>query len=260
MRPHSITNSPTLAKDLIYRLNGAPEAQLRAEIFGHPCNVSIVIPHYLTKVQHHYADVLQGETLRSFGKRINVPCNFTHFGAEIRFDRPSEVAVHDSDLSVGDTLREMIAGFGPVILKNAYLPAGIREKDQRNIFPHLSFHYDRGSNQPTQYSLFSRDPFDGVQRAPRMSSTVFIDNVVAILQATKEGSHSGVIENLQANYRIFRNEVTDGLPGKILLEHAWNEPAGTGEISILDNRTVLHASYYRDKVTKGYPIGVRYLR
>lgn len=260
MRPQNAVNSPTRATDLIDRLNDTPEAQLRAEVFGHPCSVSIVIPHYMTNVQRHYADLLRGETLRSFGRRINVPCNFEHFGTEIRFDRPSEVAVHDSHLSVDDTLREMVTDFGPVILKNAYLPDSIREKAQRNIFPHLSFHYDRGSNQPTQYSLFSRDPFDDVQRAPRTSSTVFVDNVVAILQATKEGSHSGVVENLQANYRIFKNDATHGLLGKILLEQAWNEPTGTGEISLLDNRTVLHASYYRDKITKGYPIGVRYLR
>ena len=65
---------------------------------------------------------------------------------------------------------------------------------------------------------------------------------------------------MQANYRIFKNEAAHELLGKVLLEHGWNEPSGTGEISLLDNRTVLHASYYRDRVTKGYPIGVRYLR
>lgn len=56
------------------------------------------------------------------------------------------------------------------------------------------------------------------------------------------------------------DEPLDDVLGRIVLEHAWDRPEGTGEISLLYNRTVLHASYYRIKDTKGYPIGVRYLK
>jgi hypothetical protein len=47
--------------------------------------------------------------------------------------------------------------------------------------------------------------------------------------------------------------------GQVLLELGWRAPAGTGEIALLDNRTVLHASYYPRAQQKGYPIAVRYL-
>ena len=47
--------------------------------------------------------------------------------------------------------------------------------------------------------------------------------------------------------------------GNVVLEQAWHAPPGTGEITILDNRSVLHASYYARPENRGYPIGVRYL-
>ena len=49
------------------------------------------------------------------------------------------------------------------------------------------------------------------------------------------------------------------LVGEIMVEQPWQAPEGTGEITILDNRTVLHASYYERHQDKGYPIAVRYL-
>lgn len=45
----------------------------------------------------------------------------------------------------------------------------------------------------------------------------------------------------------------------VILEHAWNEPQGTGEISIIDNITCLHASYYPRVYEPGYKIRVRYV-
>lgn len=47
--------------------------------------------------------------------------------------------------------------------------------------------------------------------------------------------------------------------GHVVFEQTWIEPEGTGEIAIIDNATVLHASYYRNASVLGYPIGVRYL-
>lgn len=53
--------------------------------------------------------------------------------------------------------------------------------------------------------------------------------------------------------------VIPGLFNTIILPHHWNEPVGTGGISIIDNANVLHASYYPNELNKGYRIGVRYV-
>ena len=45
----------------------------------------------------------------------------------------------------------------------------------------------------------------------------------------------------------------------VVLEQRWDEPEGVGEIAMIDNATMLHASYYRDISELGYRIGVRYL-
>ena len=242
------------------RLGGPGAGAIRTHLAGAPCSVQVVIPQYHSNLERHYAQILNGESLSSVCRRVSVDCDFSGFGVEVRFDDATEIAVHDDDLNLDDTLRLMITRFGPIVLKNAFLPAAIRQKEQRNIFPHLNFHYDRGPNQPTQFSLFSRDPFDAVQRAPRKSSTVFIANIVGVLQSWKEGAEMANTKGLKSKYEIFKTETTRPLIGNIWMEQAWSEPLGVGEISILDNRTVLHASYYRDGLTKGYPIGVRYLR
>ena len=65
---------------------------------------------------------------------------------------------------------------------------------------------------------------------------------------------------MNGSYTIFTDEKMNDVFNNIILEHAWDEPQGTGEISMLDNRTVYHASYYRDRFNKGYRIGVRYLK
>lgn len=61
-------------------------------------------------------------------------------------------------------------------------------------------------------------------------------------------------------YNLFDEQDTTGLIGKTLLEYRWDAPQGTGEIAVLFNGTILHASYYRRTALKGYPISVRYLR
>jgi len=58
--------------------------------------------------------------------------------------------------------------------------------DQRNIFPDLNFHVDRGGQQESLYSLFTRDPFNETQKEPRTSSTVTIANVAGYLQRLRE--------------------------------------------------------------------------
>lgn len=67
-------------------------------------------------------------------------------------------------------------------------------------------------------------------------------------------------KGLQAHYDIFKQTAMNKVIGKVVLEHRWDEPVGIGEISMLDNRNSLHASYLRDKLKHGYRIGVRYLK
>ena len=121
------------------------------------------------------------------------------------------------------------------------------------MIPHLSFHLDRGYNQDKQYSLFCRDPFDEVQKDPRSSSTLVAGNRVCYLQKMLEAN--GVASSLGAQCGLFKDGNL-GI-GRIVFEQAWKAPQATGEICIIDNRTVMHASLY--KPSKDYPIGVRYL-
>jgi hypothetical protein len=58
---------------------------------------------------------------------------------------------------------------------------------------------------------------------------------------------------------LFAGVDMDPLIGELILEQPWNEPEGTGEIVVVDNRTALHATYHKDGRTAGYRIGARYL-
>ena len=58
---------------------------------------------------------------------------------------------------------------------------------------------------------------------------------------------------------MFEEEEIAPLIGEVMLELGWRAPEGTGEIALIDNHRMLHASYYRQPCDKGYPISVRYL-
>jgi hypothetical protein len=120
----------------------------------------------------------------------------------------------------------------------------------------LSFHIDRGRTQDDNISLFWRDPLDPVQRRPRSSSTLVLANAAAYLQAVKEGHGEHEFKLL---YQLFEDEEIAPLLGEVMVELGWRAPEGVGEIALVDNRTVLHASYYARPTLKGYPIAVRYL-
>lgn len=212
------------------------------------------IPDYGQKISEHYAEFIRNG-LADLSRRISTPFDFSSFGLIIQFDKPQEIELYDEEFALDQDVKEAIRQFGPVILRNAYMSSKCRSEGQRNIFPDLSFHIDRGSTQDNQYSLFCRDPFDEVQKAPRESSTLLIANIIGYLQAKKQGQNPP--DRLKKLYAIFDNEDLPPLFDKILLHQPWAEPEGTGEICMLDNRTVLHASYYRG--AQGYPIGVRYL-
>jgi len=107
--------------------------------------------------------------------------------------------------------------------------------------------------------MYSRDPFDEEQTYPRTSSTLFIPSATGLLQAIRENIIDRDRKGMGSSFTIFTKEDTNQLRGRIILEHAWNEPQGTGELSMLDNVTSLHASFSPNPSEKGYKIGVRYL-
>lgn len=216
--------------------------------------LSVGIPDYGWKIANHYADQVDGN-LGAICSKASLAFDLSSFGLIVTFDKPLELELYDGDSLLDENVKKIINHFGPLIFRNAYLATKFRNQGQRNIFPDLNFHVDRGSNQDNQYSLFCRDPFDDVQKAPRESSTLFIANIVAYLQSVKEGHPPKT--GPQTLYSIFKDEDIKPLIGDIVLEQPWTEPEGTGEICVLDNRTIQHASYYRGG--RGYPIGVRYL-
>lgn len=212
-----------------------------------PFTAQIAIRNHTENVRRHYAAQLDA---------CNVPIQYQQFGVLIEFERPVELRVHDGERVLDDGLREIVGTFGPVMLRNAFMAEAERTGGQRNIFPSLRFHFDRGATQADRYSLFWRDPFDPVQREPRTSSTLILANAVAQVQALKEGDTSRDFKPL---YQLYEDEDVRQSIGDVVIEQAWDAPPGMGEISILDNRTVLHASYYPRPEDRGYPIGVRYL-
>ena len=225
----------------------APEAPLEGRLAGVAYQARVAIPDYAARIERHYGRDPAG---------LGVAFGFRHFGLTLAFEAPVELAVHDEARRLDPGLRALVARFGPVVLRNAHLPERERANGQRNVFQSLSFHVDRGLTQGDCISLFWRDPFDPVQQAPRSSSTLVLANAAAYLQALKEGQGAHDFKML---YRLFEAEDLGPLMGQVLVELGWRAPVGTGEIALLDNRTVLHASYYPRPHQKGYPIAVRYL-
>ncbi len=66
---------------------------------------------------------------------------------------------------------------------------------------------------------------------------------------------------MQLDQRLGEREAEEigALVGEVLVEMDWRAPQGVGEIALIDNRTVLHASYHPHPEHKGYGISVRYL-
>lgn len=219
----------------------------------------VIIPNYKLRIEKHYKDVLNG-SLDQLCAQLSIPNVFKHFGIQLEFEKPLQLHLHDNDMNMTDSLHHIIRDAGSIIIKNAYLDSEHRDMGHRNRFPQLNFHVDRSENQPTHYSMYTRNPYDDEQRHPRNSSTLFIASVVGHLQAIREKIiESNNITRNKGTYTIFLKENLSELFNNIIIEHAWNEPLGTGEISIIDNISCLHASYYPQPQEKGYKIGVRYV-
>ena len=240
-------------------LLNTPHREIHGSYNEHDYMAKLVIPDYVTRINEHYRDITKGN-LSSICQQAQIPFTFTHFGVMITFSEATELTLHDDDLNLEDGLHQLIAGVGAVIIKNAYMSSKLRKIGHRNRFPHLNFHVDRTANQPTHYSMYARDPFDDEQQYPRTSSTLFIPNIVGHLQGIKEGLvDPGTDKGARGTYTLFTKEPVNELMQNIILEHRWDEPKGVGEISMLDNLTLLHASFYRNPNEVGYKIGVRYL-
>ncbi len=224
-----------------------PHTPVEGRLNGTAYSARIAIPDYGACIERHYGR-------RPGALAMDFP--FRHFGLSIVFEKPVELAVHDEARRLDDGLRALLDGFGPVTLGNAYLPERARASGQRNVFQSLSFHVDRGRTQDDNISLFWRDPFDPVQRRPRSSSTLVLANAAAYLQAVEEGHGEHRFKLL---YQLFEDRDIDPLIGEVMVEFGWRAPEGVGEIALVDNLTVLHASYYARPKNKGYPIAVRYL-
>ena len=247
-----------LTNDLA-QLYANPHGVVIGAYAGKSYKLKIVIPDYAKRVADYYQDILTS-SLQDLSQQAEIPFTFQHFGLLCEFVDAVELNLHDDDMNLDGNIKSVVDKIGPVLIKNAFLSSQQRSIGHRNRFPHLSFHVDRSPNQPTPYSMFTRDPFDEEQVEPRTASTLFVANLVAYLQLLKEKQcDAGSEKGTRTLYNIFsQTHMTDVL-GNIVLEQAWNEPRGTGEICIQDNRTVQHASYYRDAARKGYRIGVRYV-
>ena len=251
----------SIPEDKIRALENDPTRTVQGRMNDVAYQLRVSVPDYAERVAAHYTNDRM-DRLQEICRRAAIPFKFKFFGLVCKFHEPYEVHMYDDDMTMHEDLRTLIERFGLVIVKNAYLSGERREHGHRAKFKHLNFHCDRGSHQAEQHSLYFRDPFDSVQAAPRESSTLFVANIVAYLQWMKETNQTegSEGEGVRATYQIFEKENLQDLIGSVVVEHRWDEPHGTGEISALDNRTILHASYYRTPSRNSYPIGVRYLK
>lgn len=254
-----MATSINFGKQLYDRLSAQPENSLKDRYQNIEYNANLVIPNYRMKIENYYADIIQSSLAKEC-ETSGISMPFNHFGLVIKFEKPTEVSLYDERLNIHSGLCDLISAAGPIIFQNAYLETAVRDYGHRNRFPHLQFHIDRSAKQEARHSMYTRDPFDAEQKHPRTSSTLFISNIVAHLQALKEGTVTREsAEEIITTRLIFEKEDMQKAIGNVILEQAWNQEEGTGEICIIDNISVLHASYYRDAQRSGYKIGVRYL-
>jgi hypothetical protein len=208
-----------------------------------------------TKIQVAIPD-LKANLEKAFGKQVlsSQPCQFMQFGAVIEFSNEMTVPAFDDMLVLHPELKSLINQYGAVILRNVRILEQNGSGYQKNIFPNLVFHIDRGPQFSNQYTFFYRNPDDPEHYRPRTTSTLITPNLAAQLQARRENLGG---ESTPTNIRLFNNNSQKSAIGNYVLEQKWDAPEGTGEVCILDNRTTLHASYHRQE--GGYPISVKYL-
>lgn len=221
-----------------------PQAKHSLKVGSFECIVSVCI----TEI-HKNID-------RTFSSKHNIKTNhlFEHFGLLIEFKQHVEIMPFDEEYILSKELKKLITEFGPVFLRNVEIEYCDERVYQKNIFPGLMFHIDRGKHFENQYSLFYRNPNDDAHKKKRNTSSLFIPNNAAELQASKEGTYSSAT---LVSSQLFDSQTIGTAIGNIVHEHVWDAPENYGEICIFDNRTILHASHHYGE--KCYPIAVQYL-
>ena len=256
---HEIDDRPGVFElEALAQLARDPDSEVRGAVNGSPYSARIALPRYGARIAHYFRDVAPGGLPGAIATS-RIPFDLDDFGLIVHFEQPAEIAVHGDHMILDDSLRALVDRFGPVVLRNASMVTDARNRFHRNIFPHLRFHVDRGPAMPNQYSCFTRDPLDAEHFLPRESSTLFIANIVACLEQARATGSTLEAAQVGASSDLFPKTDMAPLLGEIIFEQPWNEPAGVGEIALIDNRTVLHATYHKDGSTRGYPIGARYL-
>lgn len=241
------------------QLLSKPGRVINNKMQGVDYSARIIVPDYESLMRDYYKDVLEYE-LNHYYKTLNLPSVFTHFGLCIDFAEPTELHLHGDDMALPSNVKSLLKEFGILVMRNVFLDVSVRDMGHRNRFPQLNFHIDRHPEQEAHYSVYTRNPFDDEQRAPRTSSTVFMPTLAAYLQGLTEGKTELVNEKGSiVNAELFDKNSILEVMNRIVVAHEWNQPEGTGEISMIDNNNVLHASFYPDIHNKGYRIGVRYL-
>ena len=244
---------------VIKQLFKNPYDALSTTVDNATCSIQIISPHYAEQVARHYSHVMEHD-FDYYHRELNLPVLFTHLGVRIEFLSPTELHLHDKGMVLPEPVKELLRYFGVVVIHNAFLDYSVRDMGHRNRFPQLNFHVDRIPSQVSYYSLYTRNPFDDEQKYPRTSSTLFIPTLVAYFQGLTEGKTKIVSsEGLINNCELFTEKTIGAVLGNIVVQHAWDKPTGTGELSIINNCNMLHASYYPNIYNKGYRIGVRYL-
>jgi hypothetical protein len=246
-------------QSLISNLDLNPNTPIVNKLFGNSFKAEIIIPEYFQIIQQYYHSQIK-YSIKYYHDNLNLPPLFSHFGICITFEKSTKIHIHDTNMVLSNSVKTLLIKYGAVILKNVYLDAEMRDMGHRNRFPQLNFHIDRNPMQLTHFSVYTRNPFDEEQKHPRSSSTLFIPYLVGYLQGLKEGKdHVADKNGLITSSVLYQPTAIPELLNSIILPHSWNESENTGEISIIDNINILHASYYPNEFNKGYRIGVRYV-
>lgn len=250
----------SIPPSLLERLWRNPHQTIEGKAGGVSFRARVGLSNYVDRLKGYYGGLV-GADPRGLCEEFELPPLFEQFGFVCDFSEPIELQVYDEGMVLDDGIRAIVQRFGPVMLRNVYLAEGHRSEGHRARFEHLNFHYDRGRHHPDQHSIYIRDPFDSEQREPRGASTIFVPTLVTALQHAKEQGLSKLDAScVQQHYHLFDSEEVLGALGEIILEQSWDAPNGQGEVIAIDNRPIFHASYYPRRFTKGWKIGVRYLK
>jgi len=221
--------------------------------------LEIGIENYPNKIQEYYQKFINGNLIEKCrDAQIQNAFGFINFGLIVHFQQSTILKLHNQDMELCLTIKKLIEEFGVIFFRNACLTKDVANLGHKNNFAHLNFHRDRNDAHHNIFSLYTRDPNDPDQNAPRKASTLFIDNAVAYLQAIVENKINEDEKGRRGTYDIFKDTELDKLFGNIIFEQAWNAPVGHGEVGAINNYTVLHSSY-KHGFDPGYRIGARYL-